>query len=69
MVCEEAPDPYAFGMKMKHKERYITGIVTPASPNYVHGLVDMLGAVPLEAPTPLLGIAASVTGYKAGTLR
>ena len=69
VVCEEAPEPYAYGTKTKRKERFLAGIVSPASPNYVHGLVDVPGAVPLEAPPPLLGVAASVAGYKAGAPR
>ncbi len=65
VVCEETPEPYAYGSRSKPKERYVGGIVTPASPNYVHGLVDITGAAPLATPPPLLGIAASVTGYQA----
>lgn len=66
MVCEETPEPYAYGARSKPKERFLAGIVSPASPNYVYGLVDVPSAVPLVAPPPLLGIAASVAGYKVG---
>ncbi len=66
MVCEETPEPYAYGARSKPKERFLAGIVSPASPNYMYGLVDVPSAVPLVAPPPLLGIAASVAGYKVG---
>ena len=68
VVCEEAPELYSYGTKTKRKERFLAGIVSPASPNYVHGLVDVPGAQPLESPPPLLGVAASVAGYTASTL-
>ena len=67
VVCEESPEPYRYGTaRTKQKKRYIGGIVTPAQPTYLHGLVDEKGdaARLMEAAPPVLGVAASVSGYK-----
>ena len=38
---------YMYGAKKPRKDRYVAAIVTPASPHYVHGLIDgeQVGAV------------------------
>lgn len=43
----------------------MAGVVTPASPNYLHGLVDDEGAaqVDLDPTPPLLAISHTKTGY------
>ena len=40
MVCEEAEEPYRYGAINKGKDRYISGIVSPAAPHYVYGLIN-----------------------------
>ena len=63
MVCEEAPEPYSYGsMRSRQKARYVAGVVTPASPHLLHGLVDADADVVLEAAPPLLGVAPRVVG-------
>ena len=40
-VCEETKSSdYMYGVKKPRKERFVAGIVTPASPYYVYGLID-----------------------------
>ncbi|KAK9800180.1 hypothetical protein WJX73_004187 [Symbiochloris irregularis] len=65
VICEEAASPYAYGAKTAKKERYLAGVVTPASPNYLHGLMDDEGAaqVDLEPTPPLLAIVQTKNGY------
>lgn len=31
---------YMYGAKKPRKDRYVAAIITPASPYYVHGLID-----------------------------
>ena len=65
MVCEEAPQAYSYGARPKAKNRFIGGVVTPAQPQYLHGMVDDRADTHdfQEAP-PILGIATAVGGYK-----
>ena len=39
-MCEEAEEPYRYGAINKGKDRYISGIVSPAAPHYVYGLIN-----------------------------
>ena len=66
VVCEESPAPYRYGSRSSQKQRYVAGIVSPAQPVYLHGLVDDAGdaAQRLDTSPPVLGIAASVGGYQ-----
>lgn len=53
VVCEEAPVPYSYGARASRKERFVAGVVTPASPVYVHGLAD--GALSAAGAPDLVG--------------
>ena len=64
VVCEEVPDEYVYGQRKAQKQRYIAGVVTPAQPHYMHGLVNGGTDLPLEDSAPLMGISASVGGYQ-----
>lgn len=64
VVCEEAPDDHVYGQRKTQKRRYVAGIVTPAQPEYMHGLVDGGPDVALDDAAPLLGVSASVGGYQ-----
>lgn len=65
MVCEEAPQAYSYGARAKLKNRFIGGVVTPAQPQYLHGMVDdRADAHDFQEAPPILGIAAAVGGYK-----
>lgn len=65
VVCEEAPQSYSYGSKSKMKTRFVGGVVTPAQPKYLYGLVDdRADAHDFQGTPPILGIAASVGGYK-----
>lgn len=67
VVCEETPQSYSYGSKTKMKKRFIGGVVTPAQPQYLYGLVDdRADAHDFQGTPPILGIAASVGGYKVG---
>lgn len=56
--------PYSYGAKSTKKQRFVAGVVTPASPNYVHGLVeDGAESVTTDDIKPLLGVARSKLGY------
>jgi len=65
LVCEEIDVPVKYGARPKRKKRYIAGIVTPASPTYVHRLVEEKGETSFVEAKPVLGLAASVQGYVA----
>ncbi len=39
-VCEEVGDDYVYGVKKPRKERYLAGVMSPASPYYMHGAID-----------------------------
>ena len=64
-MCEEAPQGYSYGARAKMKNRFIGGVVTPAQPQYLYGMVDDRADAHdfVESP-PILGIAAAVGGYK-----
>ena len=64
VVCEEAPEPRAYGARTKQKQRFVAGVVTPAQPHYLYGLLDANTDLPLGGAAPLLAVAASATGYK-----
>jgi len=40
VVCEEVEEGYRYGTPTKGKERYISGVVSPAAPHYVYGLIN-----------------------------
>lgn len=47
------------------KNRFIGGVVTPAQPQYLYGMVDdRADAHDFQESPPILGIAAAVGGYK-----
>ncbi|KAK9832926.1 hypothetical protein WJX74_001881 [Apatococcus lobatus] len=69
VVCEEVPDEYTYGQRKSQKTRFVAGVVTPAQPQYMHGLVDGAADVSLEDAAPLLGISASVGGYQVMEVR
>lgn len=63
VVCEEAPEPYAYGTQRRNpKTRYIAAVVTPASPHFLHGLVDEDSDLLVDSAPPLLGIIPRVEG-------
>eukprot|EP00884_Botryococcus_braunii_P005346 jgi/Botrbrau1/14812/Bobra.0332s0005.1 len=41
VVCEEVPEPPGGRGRPKRKERFVSGVVTPASPTYVYGMSEM----------------------------
>ena len=64
VICEEEANPYSYGVKKSAKNRYVAGVVTPASPNYMYGLVDDASVMDdREIPQPMLGIAYTKAGY------
>lgn len=65
MVCEEAPEPRTYGTRTKQKQRFLAGIVTPAQPHYLYGLLDANMDPCLGGTPPILAIATSAGGYKA----
>ncbi len=65
MVCEEAPEPRTYGTRTKQKQRFVAGIVTPAQPHYLYGLLDANMDPSLGGTPPILAIATSAGGYKA----
>ncbi|EIE20036.1 hypothetical protein COCSUDRAFT_58259 [Coccomyxa subellipsoidea C-169] len=68
VVCEEAPEPRSYGSRTKQKQRFVAGIVTPAQPHYLYGLLDANMDPSLGGTPPILAIAASAGGYKARIL-
>ena len=64
VICEEAPEPKVYGQRTKQKQRFVAGIVTPAQPHYMYGLLDANMDPPLAATAPILAVAASAGGYK-----
>jgi hypothetical protein len=63
VVCEEAGEDYSYGMQRKQpKQRFIAAVVTPATPHYLHGLVDEDADLALEGAPPLVGIVPTVGG-------
>ncbi|BDA51431.1 probable DNA mismatch repair protein MutS at C-terminar half [Coccomyxa sp. Obi] len=64
VVCEEAPEPRTYGTKTKQKQRFVAGIVTPAQPHYLYGLLDANMDPSLGDTPPILAIATSTGGYK-----
>lgn len=64
VVCEEAPEPRSYGLRTKQKQRFVAGVVTPAQPHYLFGLLDANIDPVLGGTPPILAIAASAAGYK-----
>ena len=62
VVCNEVPESYEYGKKKPPRERFIADIVTPASPHFVHGLIDEDADLALDSAPPLIGIAPRVGG-------
>jgi hypothetical protein len=60
VICEEVQVGYQYGAKRPPKERWVSDVVTPASPHYLSGLIDEDQDVVLEYAPPLLGIAPQV---------
>ena len=63
-VCEEAPEAKVYGSRTKGKQRFLAGVVTPAQPHYLYGLLDANQDPHLGMAPPILGIAASAGGYQ-----
>ncbi len=66
-IVEEAPAERRYGQVTARKERYLGGVVSPSSPEYVHGMVRMqndgsAGGFQLTA-APTLGVAHAARGY------
>ena len=61
-VGEEAPQPFGLVKSRAPKERFIAGVVTPASPVYLNGYVE------LEADGDLTGVRAGCFDAGAGHL-
>ena len=68
VVCEETPEPKVYGARTGKKQRFMAGIVTPAQPHYMYGLLDAGVDPPLGETPPILAVATSAGGYKAGFL-
>lgn len=64
VVCEEAPEPRLYGARTRQKQRFVAGVISPAQPHYLYGLLDANTDLPLGGTPPILGMAASATGYK-----
>ena len=64
VVCEEVPEVKRYGLKTKGKSRFLAGVVSPAQPHYLFGLLDANQDPHLGMAPPTLGIANSVGGYK-----
>jgi hypothetical protein len=65
VVCEEVPSMNPYGQRAPPKERYVAAVITPASPQYVVGAADAGDDVAFDgdAPPPVVGVAATATGY------
>ena len=68
VVCEETPEPRTYGARTNKKQRFVAGIVTPAQPHYMYGLLDADMDPSLGETPPILAVATSAGGYKAGFL-
>jgi hypothetical protein len=60
-VWNEAPIPY--GSVIRKKERYVIGVVTPASPCLIHGAVNMHGTLDFASARPVFGVQSFSRGY------
>ncbi|KAK3258887.1 DNA mismatch repair ATPase msh1, partial [Cymbomonas tetramitiformis] len=60
-VCQEAPE--AYGARPKRKTRFVSGIVTPASPEYIHDLVHSAHEPGFTEQRRIVGLSATVRGY------
>ena len=62
VVLEEAKSPDS----QTRKTRFISGIMTPAQPDYLYGQVDAKGDMAKDIPSgnSLVAVASSVGGYK-----
>lgn len=66
-MCEEAPEDLSARLRSKTlrqpgKQRYVAGVVTPAQPNYVVGLMDGDQDDGFQQTPPVLGVALGVSG-------
>ena len=64
VVCEEVPGGEAVRAEDEGKSRFLAGVVTPAQPALLFGLLDANQDPHLGMAPPTLGIANSVGGYK-----
>lgn len=62
------PEAKAYGFRAKGKARFLSGVITPAQPHYLYGLLDANVDPPLGRAPPILGIAASAGGYQVSSL-
>ena len=53
-----------YGSRTKGKQRFLAGVVTPAQPHYLYGLLDANQDPHLGMAPPILGISASAGGYQ-----
>jgi hypothetical protein len=65
-VLEEVFSPQQYGVRNPRKERYLSGIITPAQPTYAYGKIDQRGdaAQDLALTAPICAVSSSVNGYK-----
>ena len=56
-----------YGSRTKGKQRFLAGVVTPAQPHYLYGLLDANQDPHLGMAPPILGISASAGGYQVQT--
>ncbi len=70
-ICEEAPDEAYSGhaRTRARKQRFLSGVVTPACPVYVHDMVEESGELAFEVHNhPVLSLAASSRGFSLAEL-
>lgn len=63
VVSDEERGPYSFSEKIKGMKRFITEVVTPATPHFLRGLIDEDADVSLEGAPPLLGVVPRSGGF------
>ena len=62
-VCEEVPQPYTYGARAKRKQRFIAGVVTPASPEYVYNHAARAEDAEFRPVPPVFGVARTRQGF------
>ncbi|CAD7705187.1 unnamed protein product [Ostreobium quekettii] len=63
VVCEEAPAASQYGRTTGKKDRYVSGVVTPSMPMYLHGLIDSVADELFNQAAPVLGVALTSLGF------
>ena len=62
-VCEEMPTPFTYGARAARKERFVAGVVSPASPIYCYGLAGEDADPDYASVPPVIAVACSSRGY------